>query len=114
MSKRSIWLIVGVMTTALTGIFAMQMYSIYSSYQLNTELFDNNVHAALDRVASKLEQAEIRQTADLYNLPKLPSDLGAELSTTVEVEAMFSYKWYGFRPTKPKSRTPTAMSSYVV
>ncbi len=90
MSKRAIWLIVGVMSAALAGIFGMQLYTIYSSFQLNTELFDNNVHAALDNVVRKLEQAEIEQTADLYNIPqlKINGGLGDEFSTTVEVEAI--------------------------
>lgn len=89
MSKKAIWLIVGVMSAALAGIFGMQLYTIYSSFQLNKELFDNNVHAALDNVVRKLEQAEIEQTADLYNIPQLKiNDLGQEFSTTVEVEAI--------------------------
>jgi two-component system phosphate regulon sensor histidine kinase PhoR len=91
MSKRAIWLIVGVMTAALAGIFGTQLFTIYSSFQLNKELFDNNVHAALDNVVRKLEQAEIEQTADLYDIPQLkmdPSIAGQEFSTTVEVEAI--------------------------
>lgn len=92
MSKRALWLIVGLMSTALAGIFGMQLYSIYTSFQLNLELFDNNVHAALDHVVSKLEQAEIQQTAERFKLPKLTveTETGKEISTEVEVEAIHS------------------------
>lgn len=80
------------MSTALAGIFGVQLYSIYTTFQLNSELFDNNVHAALDRVVAKLEQAEIEQTAELYKLPKLTVDTedGREISSEVEVEAIHS------------------------
>lgn len=92
MSKRAIWIVVGVMSAALAGIFGVQLYSIYTTFQLNSELFDNNVHAALDRVVSKLEQVEIEQTAELYKLPKLTVDTeeGQEISSEVEVEAIHS------------------------
>jgi two-component system phosphate regulon sensor histidine kinase PhoR len=92
MSKKKLWLIVGLMSIALTGIFGLQLYSVYSSYKLNLELFENNVHAALDHVVSKLEQFEIQQTAERYKLPKLTveTDSGKEISTVVEVEAIHS------------------------
>jgi two-component system, OmpR family, phosphate regulon sensor histidine kinase PhoR len=92
MSKRKLWLIVCLMSAALAGIFSLQLYSVYSSFQLNLELFDNNVHAALDHVVSKLEQYEIQQTAEKYKLPKLTieTEIGNEISTVVEVEAIHS------------------------
>ena len=92
MSKKKIWLIVGLMSTALAGILGLQLYAVYSSYKLNLELFENNVHAALDHVVSKLEQYEIEQTAERYKLPTLTveTDSGKEISTVVEVEAIHS------------------------
>jgi two-component system phosphate regulon sensor histidine kinase PhoR len=92
MSKKKLWLIVGLMSTALAGIFGLQLYAVYSSYKLNLELFENNVHAALDHVVSKLEQYEIQQTAERYKLPTLTveTDSGKEISTVVEVEAIHS------------------------
>jgi two-component system phosphate regulon sensor histidine kinase PhoR len=92
MSKRILWLIVGLMSAALAGIFGLQLYSVYTTFQLNSEMFDNNVHAALDHVVSKLEQAEIQQTAEKFKLPKLTveTETGKEISTVVEVEAIHS------------------------
>ena len=58
MTQKAIWKIVVLVSTALLGIFGMQVYSIISTFQLNSELFDGNVHNALDHIVSKLEQKE--------------------------------------------------------
>ena len=90
MSKKTLWAIVTVMSIALAGIFGIQLYSIYAGLQLNMELFDNNVHAALEHVVSKLEQAEIEETAERFKLPKLSEDSIDEraFSNEIEVEAI--------------------------
>lgn len=90
MSQKAIWKIVVLVSTALVGIFGMQVYSIISTFQLNSELFDGSVHNALDHIVSKLEQKELKKSAELYNLPRLtnvlPEDKGAEIATVLEVE----------------------------
>jgi two-component system phosphate regulon sensor histidine kinase PhoR len=90
MSKRTLWLIIAGMSLALIGIFGLQIYSIYSNYKLNSELFDNNVHAALDHVVTKLEQAEIEQTAAQFDLPEPGSSIHADIASEVQVEAIHS------------------------
>lgn len=68
MTKKALWITVALMTISLTGILFFQLYSAYTGYQLNSELFDNNVHLALDHVISRLEQDEIEQTAEKFKL----------------------------------------------
>jgi two-component system phosphate regulon sensor histidine kinase PhoR len=89
MNKVSIQRIVVLVSIALLGILGMQLYSIYSTFQLNKELFDNNVHAALGNVTARMEQIEIEQTANLYDLPRLSSMKKGnqqQLATVVDVE----------------------------
>ena len=66
MTQKAIWKIVVLVSTALLGIFGMQVYSIISTFQLNSELFDGNVHNALDHIVSKLEQKELKKSAELF------------------------------------------------
>ena len=89
MSQKAIWKIVLLVSTALIGIFGMQVYAIISTFQLNSELFDGNVHNALDHIVSKLEQKELQQSAELYNLPRLTKVLPKntkEVASLLEVE----------------------------
>ena len=96
MNRSSIIGIVGVMSIALLGIFGVQVYSIQRAIMLNAELFDNNIHAALEHVVSKLEQADIKRMAEMYDLPKLSEgqDLGRDLRTLAEVEAIHTSLLY--------------------
>jgi len=94
MTKKSIWRIVVLVCVALVGILGMQVYSIVSSFNLNSELFDNNVHNALDHLVTKLEQKEIEQTATMYDLPRLSAinkGKGNELASFTSVEEISSY-----------------------
>jgi two-component system phosphate regulon sensor histidine kinase PhoR len=58
MNKKAIWLIIGLMSAALIGIAAMQAKWVADSLQANEEQFDNQVVAALNMVADKLEEQE--------------------------------------------------------
>lgn len=94
MTKRAIWRIVLLVSTALLGIFGMQVYSIISAFQLNSELFDGNVHNSLDHIVSKLEQAELEHTADMYNLPRLTAvtnNNSKEIGTALEIDEISEY-----------------------
>jgi len=59
MKKRSITLIIWLMSIALIGVMAMQYYFIRESYKQKSQLFDEAVTAALASVASKIEKQEI-------------------------------------------------------
>ena len=56
MKKKSLWLITGLMTIALLGVFVMQLYYIREAYRLKTQLFEQNVNQALSAVASKVQR----------------------------------------------------------
>jgi two-component system, OmpR family, phosphate regulon sensor histidine kinase PhoR len=58
MKRKSISLIIGLMTLALLGVMGMQLYFLKQSYQLKSQLFDQNVNEALGNVVSKLEKLE--------------------------------------------------------
>lgn len=58
MKKRSISLIIGLMSVALLGVMAMQLYFLEQSYNLKAQLFDQSVNEALNKVASKVEKYE--------------------------------------------------------
>lgn len=94
MTQKALWNIVFLVSCALVGIFGMQVYSIISAFQLNSELFDNNVHNALDHIVSKLEQKELEQTAEMYDLPRLTSVVNnnsREIATALEVNEIYDY-----------------------
>src|ERR1700722_2284438 len=54
MKKRSISLIIGLMGFALLGVMGMQFYFLRQSYQMQSELFDRSVNAALDNVVARI------------------------------------------------------------
>jgi two-component system phosphate regulon sensor histidine kinase PhoR len=56
MKKGSLWIITALMTLALLGVFVMQLYYIRESYKLKSELFDQNVNAALSAVVNKVQK----------------------------------------------------------
>src|SRR5690606_816949 len=61
--KKSIGLIIGLMTVALLGVVAMQYFFIRQSYIQKAQLFDESVNAALITVASKAEKQEVMEFA---------------------------------------------------
>jgi two-component system phosphate regulon sensor histidine kinase PhoR len=56
MKKRSLWLITGLMTVALLGVFVMQLYYIRQAYNLNSQLFEQDVNQALNAVVTKVQK----------------------------------------------------------
>jgi two-component system phosphate regulon sensor histidine kinase PhoR len=58
MKKRSIALIIGLMSFALLGVMGMQLYFLRQSYQVQSDLFDRSVNDALTNVASKLSKQD--------------------------------------------------------
>lgn len=90
MTQKAIWQIVILVSSALVGIFGMQVYSIWSSFQLNKELFDGSVHHSLDHIVSRLEQKELEKTAEQYDFPRLTGLRGnqREIATMLEVNEL--------------------------
>ncbi|MEO8886766.1 MAG: HAMP domain-containing sensor histidine kinase [Mucilaginibacter sp.] len=58
MKKRSISIIIGLMTFALLGVVAMQLYFLTQSYDLQSKLFDRSVNEALNTVVTKLAKQD--------------------------------------------------------
>src|ERR1700761_9413721 len=56
MKKRSIALIIGLMSFALLGVITMQLYFLRQSYQLQSELFDRSVNEALNNVVARISR----------------------------------------------------------
>ncbi|HAL81788.1 MAG TPA: sensor histidine kinase [Mucilaginibacter sp.] len=56
MKKRSIALIIGLMSFALLGVMAMQLYFLRQSYQMQSELFDRDVNETLSNVVAKISK----------------------------------------------------------
>ncbi len=59
MNRKSISVIIGLMTIALLGVMAMQYFFIRQSYIQQSQLFDESVKAALSAVAAKAEKKEV-------------------------------------------------------
>jgi two-component system phosphate regulon sensor histidine kinase PhoR len=59
MKKKSISLIIGLMSVALLGVMAMQLYFLKQSYTLKSQLFDQSVNESLNKVAAKVEKYEV-------------------------------------------------------
>jgi two-component system phosphate regulon sensor histidine kinase PhoR len=58
LKKRSIGIIIGLMSFALLGVIAMQLYFLRQSYELQERLFDRNVREALNTVVDKLTRQD--------------------------------------------------------
>jgi two-component system phosphate regulon sensor histidine kinase PhoR len=58
MKKRSIGLIIGLMSIALLGVTAMQFYFLRQSYLMQSELFDRSVSEALNNVVDKVTKQD--------------------------------------------------------
>src|SRR5690606_37291952 len=59
MKKRSITLIIWLMSIALLGVMAMQYYFVHESYIQKSQLFDEAVRASLTTVAGRIEKQEV-------------------------------------------------------
>jgi two-component system phosphate regulon sensor histidine kinase PhoR len=58
MKKKSIILIIGLMSFALFGVIAMQLYFLRQSYQMQSELFDRSVNEALSNAVAKITKRD--------------------------------------------------------
>lgn len=58
MKKKSITIIVGLMSIALLGVVAMQLYFLLQTYTMQSELFDRSVREALSDVVTKLDKQD--------------------------------------------------------
>ncbi len=62
MKKKSISLIIWLMSIALLGVMAMQYYFIRETYYQESQLFDEKVNTSLSKVASEIEKTEIQDS----------------------------------------------------
>ena len=58
MKKKYIYVLIGIITTALIGLVAIQIYWIDNAVKLKEEDFNRNVRSALFTVANKLEKID--------------------------------------------------------
>jgi len=58
MKRKSIFIITSLMALALLGVIAMQFYFLRQSYQLQSDLFDRDVKAALNNVVAKVSKQD--------------------------------------------------------
>ncbi len=108
MTKKAIIQIIILMSAALMGIVGMQIYFINNTLKLSYEVFDNNVHAALDHVVSRLEQLELQHTATRYNLPRPTLTAGgSEIAIAPSVVAIDEISSYLQPDSLNASRTDT-------
>jgi two-component system phosphate regulon sensor histidine kinase PhoR len=74
MKRKSISLIIGLMAIALLGVMGMQWYFFRQSYQLQSRLFDQSVHEALNNVVDRLAKRDansfLEKKAAFIALPK--------------------------------------------
>lgn len=76
MNAKRINLIIVLLTIALIGVIALQIYWIRWSIRLNEEQFDKNVYATLNRVAEKLQKYETFVLLDAMSMAQrqFPND----------------------------------------
>jgi two-component system phosphate regulon sensor histidine kinase PhoR len=79
LKKRSIGIIIGLMTVALLGVIAMQLYFLSQSYDLQSKLFDRSINEALNTVVTKLAKQ------DHINFLNRKAGQGTESITTGEL-----------------------------
>jgi two-component system phosphate regulon sensor histidine kinase PhoR len=74
MKSKSISLIIGLMTIALLGVMGMQWYFFRQSYQLQSRLFDQSVHEALNNVVERLAKRDannfLEKKAEFIRIPQ--------------------------------------------
>jgi two-component system phosphate regulon sensor histidine kinase PhoR len=58
LKKSSIRIIIGLMSFALLGVVAMQLYFLVQSYDMQSRVFDRSVKEALDNVVTKLSRRD--------------------------------------------------------
>ncbi|WP_079643610.1 ATP-binding protein [Sphingobacterium nematocida] len=65
MKKKSISLIIGLMSIALLGVVAMQYYFIRETYKQKSNLFDEAINTSLAKVASEIEKSELINNSEI-------------------------------------------------
>ena len=60
MKKRTIWMMLGLMTIALLGVIAVQVYWLARASSLEERLFKERVNQAMERVVRQLEAREMK------------------------------------------------------
>ncbi len=83
MSKKAIWGIIILMSVALMGIVALQIYWIGERLRLEEDYFNKNVFSSLNKVSDKLETEENRRLDQtIWNPERLSSSriIGGDLS----------------------------------
>ncbi|SDT69480.1 two-component system, OmpR family, phosphate regulon sensor histidine kinase PhoR [Mucilaginibacter mallensis] len=83
MKKRSIGIIIGLMSFALIGVIAMQLYFLWQSYDMQSKLFDRSVSEALSNVVAKVD----KQDAINFLNEKAQNHIQAQLSYTASKRA---------------------------
>jgi two-component system phosphate regulon sensor histidine kinase PhoR len=102
MKKRSIRLIIGLMTIALLGVVAMQLYFLRQSYLMQSELFDRSVNEALNNVVNKVSKQDavnfLNDKVKINQQKQVHYNMLKNTDTTASVL---------FKPTKKKSKKLT-------
>jgi two-component system phosphate regulon sensor histidine kinase PhoR len=96
MKKRSIGLIIGLMSFALLGVMAMQFYFLRQSYQMQSDSFDRQVREAMNNVVDKVT----RQDANNFLKTKTQQ---AAISTENEEPSISTIRVTGISKTKKHS-----------
>lgn len=65
MKKKSISLIIGLMSIALLGVVAMQYYFIRETYKQKSVLFDEAINTSLAKVAAEIEKSELINNSEI-------------------------------------------------
>lgn len=102
MKKRSISLIIGLMSVALLGVMAMQLYFFRQSFALKSQLFDHSVNEALTKVTNKVAKYE---AYDILKKRKLGEQLEADTKRTQNLLAK--------NTTPTHKMSPVAMRAYL-
>jgi two-component system phosphate regulon sensor histidine kinase PhoR len=102
MKKRSIRLIIGLMTVALLGVVAMQLYFLRQSYLMQSELFDRSVNEALNNVVNKISKQDaanfLNGKAKINQQKRVHYNMLKNTDTTASVS---------FKPIKKKNKKLT-------
>ena len=86
MGRRSIWIIISLMSLALIGLVSFQLYWINNAIKLSEERFEKDVFESMHRVSEKLERQEMANVAaNSFAFFEAPTGTTAFSSTSLEV-----------------------------
>ncbi len=83
MKKRSIAIIIGLMSFALIGVVAMQLYFLRQSYDMQSKSFDSQVKDALKNVVEKLNRIDANKFLNEQNRQRRLFARGADDITDI-------------------------------